>query len=121
MNIHKNDEVLVITGKDRGKRGRVLRVFRSKGKVQVENVNIVTRHLKRNPQNPGQGGRIQRSAPIAVSNVMVWSDADSRAVRIRHEGKGGAKRRVSSLSGSELTSAARSKARRAARKEPKES
>ena len=115
MKIQINDEVLVIAGKDKGKRGRVISVLKKRGKVVVEGVNIITRHLKRNPQNPEAGGRVQKPAPIDVSNVMIWSPTDGRAVRIRYEGRGRNKRRIASKTGSLLTAAGEKKARRAAR------
>ncbi|MAG57567.1 MAG: 50S ribosomal protein L24 [Planctomycetes bacterium] len=117
--IKQNDEVIVIRGKDKGKRGRVLRVLRIKKRVVVEGVNIVTRHLKRNPQNPQAGGRQERPAPIDASNVMPWSDSDSKAVRVHTEGTGRDKRRVSSA-GSALTTAGKAREKKAARKKGKE-
>ena len=121
MKIHNNDEILVIAGKDKGKHGRVIRVLRNKGKVVVEGVNIVTRHLKRNPQNPQSGGRVQRPAPIDISNVMAWSAADEKAVRVRYKGTGRNKRRVAAGSGETLTSAGTKKARKASKEKPSSS
>ena len=109
------DEVVVIRGKDRGKRGRILRVLRAKNKVIVEGVNIVTRHLKRNPQNPQAGGRQERPAPIDASNVMPWSDADGKGVRVRSQGAGQEKRRVSP-GGNVLTAAGKAKEKKAHKK-----
>jgi large subunit ribosomal protein L24 len=99
MRIRTNDEVVVLAGRDRGKRGKVLRVLLKKDRVVVEGVNVITRHLKRRPQNPQAGGRVQRPAPIHVSNVALWSGADGRAVRVRMQGEGREKIRVSAKSG----------------------
>ena len=116
--IKDNDDVLVIRGKDKGKRGRVLRVLRAKNRVVVEGVNIIVRHLKRNPQNPQAGGRQERSAPIHISNVMPWSDADGKAVRVHSDGAGREKHRVSST-GKVLSAAGKAKEKKAQRRKTK--
>ena len=69
--IKKNDNVLVIAGRDRGKRGRVLSVLPAKGRVVVEGVNVVKRHTKPNPQRNIKGGIVEREAPLAISNVQL--------------------------------------------------
>ena len=69
--IRKNDNVLVITGRDRGKRGRVLRVVPTKGRVIVEGVNFVKRHTKANPQRNIKGGIVEREASLHASNVQI--------------------------------------------------
>jgi large subunit ribosomal protein L24 len=69
--IRKNDNVIVITGRDRGKRGRVLRVLPAKGRVVVEGVNFIKRHTKANPQKNIQGGIIEREAALHASNVQI--------------------------------------------------
>jgi large subunit ribosomal protein L24 len=99
VKIRTQDEVVVIAGRDRGKRGRVLRVIPDKNRVVVEGVNVVTRHLRRRTDNPQAGGRVQRPAPIHVSNVALWSAADGRGVRVRMKGEGREKTRVSAKSG----------------------
>jgi large subunit ribosomal protein L24 len=99
VKIRTHDEVVVIAGRDRGKRGRVLRVLTDKKRVVVEGVNVVTRHLRRRTDNPQAGGRVQRPAAIHVSNVALWSAADSRGVRVRMKGEGREKVRVSARSG----------------------
>jgi large subunit ribosomal protein L24 len=71
LNVKKNDQVLVTTGKDRGARGRVLRVLASEGKAIVERVNMIKRHTRPNPNKGVQGGILEREAPIQVSNLMV--------------------------------------------------
>ena len=69
--IRKNDNVIVTTGKDRGKRGRVLKVLPEKNRVIVEGVNIIKRHTKPNPQKNIKGGVVEREAPLHASNVQL--------------------------------------------------
>ena len=71
VNVKKNDQVLVTTGKDRGARGRVLRVLAAKGKVIVERVNMIKRHTRPNPNKGIQGGILEREAPIQIANLRV--------------------------------------------------
>ena len=71
LKIRKNDQVLVTAGKNRGARGRVLRVLSSSGRAIVEHVNMIKRHTKANPQKAIQGGILEREAPIQVSNLKV--------------------------------------------------
>jgi large subunit ribosomal protein L24 len=69
--IRKNDNVLVITGKDRGKRGRVLRMVPGKNRLIVEGVNMIKRHTKANPGKNIQGGIVEREASVHASNVQL--------------------------------------------------
>ena len=69
--IRKNDSVLVVTGKDRGKRGRVLKVVAEKNRLIVEGVNLIKRHTKANPQRNVKGGVMEREAPLHASNVQL--------------------------------------------------
>jgi large subunit ribosomal protein L24 len=71
VNVKKNDQVLVTTGKDRGARGRVLRVLANEGKAIVERVNMIKRHTRPNPNKGIQGGILEREAPIQISNLKV--------------------------------------------------
>jgi large subunit ribosomal protein L24 len=71
LNVKKNDQVLVTTGKNRGARGRVLRVLANDGKAVVERVNMIKRHTRPNPNKGIQGGILEREAPIQVSNLKV--------------------------------------------------
>jgi large subunit ribosomal protein L24 len=78
--IRKGDEVIVIAGRDKGRRGTVLSV---KGdKVVVENVNIVKRHMRPNPQRNVQGGIVSKEAPLAISNVMLWNPVTKKGDRV---------------------------------------
>jgi large subunit ribosomal protein L24 len=69
--IKKNDQVAVLTGRDRGKRGRVLRVIPAKSRVIVEGVNLIKRHTRANPQRNIKGGIVEREAAIHASNVQL--------------------------------------------------
>ena len=78
--IKKGDQVVVTAGKDKGKRGDVVRVDGEK--VVVSNVNIIKRHTKPNPQAGQAGGVIEREAPIHISNVMLFNPASGKGERI---------------------------------------
>ena len=78
--IKKGDHVVVTAGKDKGKRGDVVRV--AGDKVVVSNVNIIKRHTKANPQANQPGGVVEREAPIHVSNVMLFNPASGKGERI---------------------------------------
>jgi large subunit ribosomal protein L24 len=81
MHIRKDDIVQVITGDDAGQTKRVLRTLPDKGKVVVEGVNLVYKHLKPNRQNP-QGGRLSKEMPIDISNVQLYCSTCRRGVRV---------------------------------------
>ena len=81
MKIHKNDNVMIIAGNDRGKSGKVLKVFPSDFKVIVEGINIRKRHTKPNQKNP-QGGILEKEAPVHVSNVMLIDPKNNEATRL---------------------------------------
>ena len=98
MFLRKDDVVEVIAGDDKGTRGKVLRVLREKHQLVVEGVNRVYRHLKPSKRNP-QGGRIQKDAPIHVSNVMPVDPASGKGTRVRFEERDGKKVRVAAKSG----------------------
>ena len=69
--LRKNDNVLVIAGKDRGKKGRVLKVVPAKNRLVVEGVNMIKRHTKPNPQRNIKGGIVEREAALHASNVQI--------------------------------------------------
>ena len=69
--IRKNDNVLVVTGKDRGKKGRVLKMFPAKNRIVVEGVNFIKRHTRPNPRANVKGGIVEREAPVHASNVQI--------------------------------------------------
>ncbi len=80
--IRKNDNVLVITGRDRGKRGRVLRVIPEKGRLVIEGVNFIKRHTRANPQKNVKGGIVEREAPLNASNVQLVCPECANPTRI---------------------------------------
>ena len=82
MKIKQGDYVQVIAGADVGKKGKVLRIFPKKNKVVVEGLNYVFKHLKKSQKNP-QGGRIEKEAPMHVSNVMLYSVHHQQPTRSR--------------------------------------
>ena len=82
LHVKKGDLVQVIAGKDKGKRGRIKKVFPSEMRVIVEKVNIVKKHQRPTEKNP-QGGIIEKEAPIHVSNVMIVCENCGRPVRTR--------------------------------------
>jgi len=82
IRIRKNDVVEVISGRDRGKRGKVLVVLPEKARVLVQGVNFIKRHTRPNPQKNIKGGIAEREAPIHVSNVMIVSADDDKRTRI---------------------------------------
>ena len=80
--IKKNDIVAVTSGKDRGKRGRVLRVMAAKNLVLVEGVNIVKRHTRPNPQRNIKGGIVDKETPLQMSNVAPIDPDTDRPTRV---------------------------------------
>ena len=80
--IRKNDNVIVMSGRDKGKRGRVLRVVASKGRVIVEGVNFIKRHTKANPQKNVKGGIVERENPIHISNVALVDPKSDKPTRV---------------------------------------
>jgi large subunit ribosomal protein L24 len=81
LHVKKGDQVIVLTGKDKGKKGRILEAYPSEQRVLVEGVNIVKRHTRPNPTNP-QGGIIEKEAPIHVSNVAIVDPKTGGPTRI---------------------------------------
>jgi len=87
IEIRRNDQVQVIAGRDKGKKGRVLRVFPDANKLLVEHVMMVKKHVKPNPPRV-KGGIAEQESRIALSNVMIVCTSCNRPVRIGHEKKG---------------------------------
>ena len=89
MHIKKDDTVVVLSGDDKGKRGKVLRVDPDKGRVLVQQINYVWKHVRRSQKHP-RGGRVHREAPLGASKVQVVCPAcaePTRAKPIDREGK----------------------------------
>ena len=81
MKIRKDDNVIVMSGKDKGKSGKVLSVSPKDGKVLVERVNIVKRHTKPNQRNQA-GGIVEKEAPLSINKVMVLDPSNSKPARL---------------------------------------
>jgi len=83
--LRKNDQVVVIAGRDRGKRGKVLRIFPERNRAIVERINMIKRHTRPNPQQNIKGGLVEREGSINVSNLMVVCSECDRPTRPRHK------------------------------------
>jgi large subunit ribosomal protein L24 len=79
--LKKGDEVVVIAGKDKGRRGNVTRIY-ADGRVLVENVNVAKKHQRPNPQAGVPGGVVEKEIPIHASNVMLWNPTTEKADRV---------------------------------------
>ena len=99
--IKSGDTVIIIAGADKGKTGRVLRVLTDKNRVVVEGINRVWKHVRPNQRNP-QGGRIQKDAPIHLSNVMPLDPTSGKGTRVKFEERNGRKHRIAVASGTDL-------------------
>ncbi len=99
--IKTGDQVMVITGKNKGQTGKVLRMLTGKDRVVVEGINRVWKHVRPSQRNPS-GGRIQKDAPIHISNVMPLDTSTNKGTRVRFEVKDGVKHRIAVGSGTDL-------------------
>ena len=100
--IKRDDEVIVLTGKDKGKRGTVRAVLDA-GRVIVSGVNMIKKHTKPNPQMGVAGGIVEKEAPIQVSNIAIFNSATSKADRVGYQiVDGGKKVRVYKSSGEQI-------------------
>jgi large subunit ribosomal protein L24 len=99
--IKTGDQVVVITGVDKGKTGKVLRLLTGKDRVVVEGVNRVWKHVRPSQRHP-QGGRIQKDAAIHISNVLPLDPSTGKGTRLRFELRDGKKHRLAVDSGSDL-------------------
>jgi len=105
MKVHKGDTVLVVSGKDKGAKGKVLQAFPTRNKVLVEGVNRIKKHTagSRNERGAQSGGIVTQEAPIHVSNVMVV-DSDGKPTRIsyRRDDETGKKVRIAKTNGKDI-------------------
>jgi large subunit ribosomal protein L24 len=99
--IKRGDTVMIIAGSDKGRTGKVLRVLPDKNRVVVEGVNRVWKHVRPSQRTP-QGGRIQKDAPIHVSNVQPLNPNTGKGTRVRFENRNGEKHRVAIAGGTDL-------------------
>ena len=104
MKLRTDDEVIVISGKDKGKTGKIIRVDRAKGRVYVEGINIIKRHQKPNPARPNAPvGVIEREGPVHVSNVALLDPKDRKPTRVgTRRTEDGGRMRVTKRSGTEI-------------------
>jgi large subunit ribosomal protein L24 len=107
LKIRRDDEVVVISGKDRGKTGKVLRVDPEKQRVYVEGLNLVKRHQRPQQVRDAQraesvGGVIEKEGPIHISNVMLIDPKDKKPTRVGISREGGVRNRVTRRSGTKL-------------------
>ena len=96
--VKKGDDVIVLTGKDKGRKGKVLRVFPTESRVLVQGINVVQRHTRPSQANP-QGGIVNKEAPIHVSNVAFVDPKNGQATRVGFRVEGEKKVRFAKKSG----------------------
>jgi large subunit ribosomal protein L24 len=108
LNIQRNDQVEVISGADRGKRGRVLRVIPGESRILVEHVRVVKKNVRPNPQRNIKGGIAEQEAPIHISNVLLVCPSCG-PTRIGHKFEGDTKVRVCKKCGTTLAAKTKSK------------
>ena len=103
LRIRKNDTVVVISGKDKGKKGRVIEVLPKVSRVRVEGVNKIKRHTKPNPQKNVKGGIVERENPVHVSNVALLDPKSDKPTRVGMKTMAdGSRVRVATRSGMQL-------------------
>ncbi len=102
LKIKRDDQVVVISGKDRGKTGRVVRVDPAKERVYVEGLNVVKRHQRPRPGSTDPGGVVEKEGPIHVSNVMLLDPTDNKPTRVGIVREGGARFRVARRTGNRI-------------------
>ena len=99
--IRKGDQVIVITGRDKGKTGEVMQILND-GRALVNDINLVKKHTKPNPMAGVTGGIMQKEAPIQMSNIALLNPKTQKADRVRIEGQGKDKHRVFKSDGSKV-------------------
>ncbi|MGC8548764.1 MAG: 50S ribosomal protein L24 [Acidobacteriaceae bacterium] len=103
LNIHRNDQVEVIAGSDKGKRGKVLRVLPDASRVVVENIRVAKKHVRPNPQQNTKGGIAEQEQPVHISNLMLVCPNCGKT-RVGHKLEGDHKVRVCKKCGQTLSS-----------------
>lgn len=101
--IKKGDQVIVITGRDKGKTGEILQIM-SDGRALVNDINLVKKHTKPNPTAGVTGGILQKEAPIQMSNLAIYNPASNKADKVRIDGEGKDKHRVFKSDGARIDS-----------------
>jgi large subunit ribosomal protein L24 len=103
LKIKRDDEVIILAGKDKGKRGKVRRVL-DDNRVLVSGINMAKKHTKPNPQEGVAGGIVEKEAPIQISNVAIFNPGTSKADRVGIKVDGDRKVRIYKSSGEEIDS-----------------
>ena len=103
LKIKRDDEVIILAGKDKGKRGKVRRVL-DNNKLIVSGINMIKKHTKPNPQAGVAGGIVEKEAPIQVSNVAIFNPGSSKADRVGFKVEGERKLRIFKSSGEAIDS-----------------
>lgn len=89
--LRSGDEVIVLTGKSKGQRGKISKIITEKGRVVVDGVNMMKKHVKPNPQAGVQGGIVEKEAPLDISNVALFNSktgkADKVGIKVQEDGK----------------------------------
>jgi len=102
LKIKRDDEVIVLAGKDKGKRGKVRRVL-DDNRVIVAGINIIKKHTRPNPQAGVAGGIVEKEAPIQVSNVAIYNPGTGKADRVGFKSEGDTKIRIYKSSGEAIS------------------
>jgi large subunit ribosomal protein L24 len=103
LKIKRDDEVIILAGKDKGKRGKVRKLL-DNNKMIVSGINMVKKHTKPNPQAGVAGGIVEREAPIQASNVAIFNPSTSKADRVGFKVEGDSKQRIFKSSGEAIDS-----------------
>ncbi len=103
MKIKSEDEVIILAGKDKGKRGKVRRVL-DDSRVLVSGINMVKKHTKANPQAGVAGGIVEHESPIQISNIAIFNPGTNKADRVGFRVTGDSKVRIFKSSGEEIDS-----------------
>jgi large subunit ribosomal protein L24 len=101
LKIRRNDEVVVIAGKDKGKRGKVQKVL-ADGRLIVTGINMVKKHQKPNPYQQQPGGLVEKEASIQVSNIAIWNAKTEKADRVGFKVEGESKVRIFKSTGDQI-------------------
>jgi large subunit ribosomal protein L24 len=101
LKIKRDDEVIILAGKDKGKRGKVRKVL-DNDKLIVSGINMIKKHTKPNPQAGVTGGIVEREAPIQISNVAIYNSEAGRADRVGYKVEDGKKVRIYKSDGSAI-------------------
>jgi large subunit ribosomal protein L24 len=103
IHVKKDDNVMVVSGKDKGKKGKVMKVFPKEGRVLVDGINIAKKHTKPRPPKVPRGGILEKAQPVDSSKVMLMCTKCDKPVRVKHKlPEGGKKERICRKCGEEI-------------------